>query len=292
MRQPVSVEGSSEHVPGGRDIWFFVLFESLVFTSYFCVYLFNRTQHEQAFLLGQSHLLLWLGVLDTIVLLTSSWAVARCVQHARAGRYDACDAARHSSPLDSGVVFLVLKIVEWVRLIHSGHTFTSSEFFQYYFFLTAIHCVHLLIGFVVLGVLMYQLSGRQTAFSSDSGDLRDVLAHRRLLLGTDLRPALRGEVMVESGFNKRLFGVWLILVAISLAYLGFDHAGHASGDSDREHRGHRGRHLLGVDQGADHHARVHGGTERAPMLRRLTDFWVLLMAVALVGVYFAGKAVA
>ena len=74
---PVSEDGSSEHVPGGRDIWFFVLFESLVFTSYFCVYLFNRTQHEQAFLLGQSHLLLWLGVLETIVLLTSSWAVAR-----------------------------------------------------------------------------------------------------------------------------------------------------------------------------------------------------------------------
>jgi hypothetical protein len=31
----------------------------------------------------------------------------------------------------------------------------------------------------------------------------------------------------------------------------------------------------------------------APLvLRRLTDFWVVLMAVALLGVYFAGKAVA
>ena len=29
--------------------------------------------------------------------------------------------------------------------------------------------------------------------------------------------------MVENGFNKRLFGVWLILVAISLAYLWIDH---------------------------------------------------------------------
>jgi hypothetical protein len=28
------------------------------------------------------------------------------------------------------------------------------------------------------------------------------------------------------------------------------------------------------------------------VLRRLTDFWVLLMGVALLGVYFAGKAVA
>ena len=150
--------GSSEHVSGGRDIWFFVLFESLVFTSYFCVYLFDRTQHEQAFLLAQSHLLLWLGVLDTIVLLSSSWAVARCVHHFRAGHLA---RARREAFVTAGfgMMFLILKIVEWVRLIHMGETFTSGQFFQYYFFLTAIHCVHLLVGLVVLGVLVYQLSG-------------------------------------------------------------------------------------------------------------------------------------
>jgi nitric oxide reductase NorE protein len=138
-------------------MWFFVLFESLVFTSYFCIYLFFRTQHEHAFLRAQSHLLLWLGVLETIVLLTSSWAVARSVQHARAGSYrvakrDALVAA------GCGVVFLGLKVTEWTRLIHMGHTFSSSEFFQYYFFLTGIHLLHLLIGFLVLGILFRQLS--------------------------------------------------------------------------------------------------------------------------------------
>ena len=157
---PVPEEYPSQRVPGGRDIWFFVLFESAVFTSYFCVYLFDRTQHERMFLLGQSHLLLWLGVLETIVLLTSSWAVARCVQNARGGRYN---AAKGDALLTTafGVVFLVLKVVEWVRLIDAGHTFTSSEFFQYFFFLTVIHCIHLLIGFVVLGVLWYQLSDQE-----------------------------------------------------------------------------------------------------------------------------------
>lgn len=144
-------------VPGQPDMWVFVLFESLVFTSYFCVYLYSRTQHEAAFLRSQSHLLLWLGVLDTVVLLTSSWAVARCVQQARAGRYA---LAKRDVWITAGLgfVFLVLKIVEWIRLIHMGHTFTSSSFFQYYFFLTAIHLVHLLIGFVVLGVLLLQLT--------------------------------------------------------------------------------------------------------------------------------------
>jgi len=146
-----------KHIPGQPDMWFFVLFESLVFTSYFCVYLFVRTQHERAFLHSQSQLLLWLGVLETIVLLSSSWAIARCVQHARAGRYQ---AARRDGLLTAGLglAFLVLKVTEWTRLIHLGHTFTSNAFFQYYFFLTGIHLLHLLIGFVVLGVLLLQLS--------------------------------------------------------------------------------------------------------------------------------------
>jgi nitric oxide reductase NorE protein len=147
---------NAKHVPGQPDMWVFVLFESLVFTSYFCVYLYSRTQHEGAFLRSQSHLLLWLGVLDTVVLLTSSWAMARCVQHARAGRFE---RAKRDAWLTAalGFVFLLLKIVEWVRLIHTGNTFTNSQFFQYYFFLTAIHFVHLLIGFVVVGVLILQL---------------------------------------------------------------------------------------------------------------------------------------
>jgi nitric oxide reductase NorE protein len=138
-------------------MWFFVLFESLVFTSYFGVYLYYRAQHEAAFLRAQSHLDLWLGVLGTIALLTSSWSVARCVQTARAGRYRLAlrDAALTAG---FGVAFLALKIVEWVHQTDLGNTFTSSDFFQYYFFLTAIHCVHLLIGFVALGVLVYQLS--------------------------------------------------------------------------------------------------------------------------------------
>ncbi len=138
-------------------MWFFVFFESLVFTSYFGVYLYYRARHEQAFLRSQSHLTLWLGVVETIALLASSWSIARSVQTSRAGdharaRRDAYIAA------GLGMVFLVLKVVEWVRQIQAGHTFTSSDFFQYFYFLTVIHFIHLLIGFVALGVLIYQLS--------------------------------------------------------------------------------------------------------------------------------------
>ncbi len=146
-----------ERVPGEPDMWFFVLFESLVFTSYFCVYLYSRTQDEAAFLEAQSALRLPLGILDTILLLTSSWAIARCAQHARAAQHRAAQQFALATA-GLGVAFLALKLVEWVALIGDGHTFTSSDFMQHFFFLTGMHAIHLLIGFVVLGVLVRQLA--------------------------------------------------------------------------------------------------------------------------------------
>jgi nitric oxide reductase NorE protein len=148
---------TGRRVPGEPDMWFFVFFESLLFTAYFCVYLFSRTQHERLFLQTQSHLSPGLGVLDTIVLLTSSWAVAGCVRQARAGQHrSAMRLAFATAGL--GALFLALKMVEWVRLIHLGYTFSRNDFTQYYFFLTGIHAIHVLIGFVALGVLLRQLS--------------------------------------------------------------------------------------------------------------------------------------
>jgi nitric oxide reductase NorE protein len=143
-------------VPGQPDMWAFVLFETLVFTAYFGFYLFYRTQTPEAFLHSQAQLDLRIGVFNTLVLLLSSWSVARCVQSARAGAYR---PALQDAYLTAffGVVFLCFKVFEWARQIQLGNGFGSSDFFTYYFFLTGIHFVHLLIGFVVLGVAIYQL---------------------------------------------------------------------------------------------------------------------------------------
>ncbi len=94
------------------------------------------------------------------------------------------------------------------------------------------------------------------------------------------------------GTDRRLFGVWSVLVAISLAYLWIDHAA--------SHQGVPTAStvvtvcaicfaLVKVRIIMRQFMEVRG----APVvLRRLTDFWVVLMAFALLGVYLAGKAVA
>jgi nitric oxide reductase NorE protein len=143
-------------VPGQPDMWAFVLFETLVFTVYFGFYLFYRAQNPDLFLRAQAQLDLRIGVFNTLVLLLSSWSVARCVQSARAGAYRL--ALRDVFLTASfGLVFMVSKVLEWARQIHLGAGVAGDDFFTYYFFLTGIHFVHLLIGFVVLGVIVYQL---------------------------------------------------------------------------------------------------------------------------------------
>ena len=143
-------------VPGQPDMWAFVLFETLVFGAYFSFYLFYRTRSPELFLHSQAQLDLRFGVFNTLVLLLSSWSVARCVQSARVGAYR--PALKDTFLTASfGLVFMVSKVFEWARQIHMGSGVSGNDFFTYYFFFTGIHFVHLLIGFIVLGVVVYQL---------------------------------------------------------------------------------------------------------------------------------------
>jgi nitric oxide reductase NorE protein len=165
--QPRSSEGRTQaasheraaparFVPGQPDMWAFVLFEAFVFTSYFIVYVVSRTRSPDLFLQSQAHLDLRVGVFNTLVLLASSWSVARCVQAARERSFRAALTNAFLTML-FGFGFLVSKVLEWATKIEEGFGPTTSEFFSFYYFLTAIHFLHLVIGFVVLAVGVYQL---------------------------------------------------------------------------------------------------------------------------------------
>lgn len=156
MTDVAGTDKRARFVPGQPDMWAFVLFETLVFTGYFGIYLFYRARSPELFLHSQAHLDLRIGVFNTLVLLLSSWSVARCVQSSRAGAHSAALRDVYITAT-CAAIFLFFKVFEWVRLVGSGNGPDSADFFTYYFFLTGIHFVHLLIGFVVLGVIVYQL---------------------------------------------------------------------------------------------------------------------------------------
>lgn len=141
---------------GQPDMWAFVVFESFLFTAYFTVYVICRTQSIDLYLQSQAQLDLRIGTLNTLVLLASSWSMARCVRAVREGAHRVALVNSYLTVF-FGSVFFVSKVLEWRTETGKGFTFTTNEFFSFYYFLTGLHFLHLLIGFVFLGIVIREL---------------------------------------------------------------------------------------------------------------------------------------
>jgi nitric oxide reductase NorE protein len=131
--------GRREHIAGERPMWFFVIGELWIFTCYFACYAYDRGQNHALYLGAQQQLNQGFGVANTIVLLTSSLLIALSVQALREGRVAAASKLLASGGA-CGVGFLIVKSVEW------------NGFFMYYYMLTGLHVLHVMLG---LGILVY-----------------------------------------------------------------------------------------------------------------------------------------
>lgn len=147
-------------IPGQPDMWVLVMIEALTFSAYFVVYTVFYKRSPELFLQSQAHLNLPFGVFNTVVLLTSSWSIARCVERSRAGDYGAALRNVYLT-MAGGVLFTALKLYEWSAEISNGYTFTTDAFFSFYYFLTAMHLLHVVVGFIALSVVIYQLRSPQ-----------------------------------------------------------------------------------------------------------------------------------
>lgn len=138
-------------------MWVLVMIEALTFSAYFVVYAVDYRANAALYLQSQSQLNLGFGVLNTLVLLTSSWAIARCVERSKAGDHQ--NALRYLwLTVGGGILFSGMKLYEWSVEIGKGFTFSTNDFFAYYYFMTGMHLLHVLAGLIALGVIYYQLS--------------------------------------------------------------------------------------------------------------------------------------
>jgi nitric oxide reductase NorE protein len=168
---PLDRQSEAEHLFG---VWVFVFTECLTFAAYFVIYLLYHNRDLETFQQSRLHLSPTFGLVNTLLLLTSSWQVARSVHSARAEQFDA--AARQAAvTMLFGAAFVISKSVEWARELSAGHTFGENDFFAFYYFLTGIHVVHVLIGFA------FMLSGirklRQPAPSPRSMEVAAIYWH-------------------------------------------------------------------------------------------------------------------
>jgi nitric oxide reductase NorE protein len=144
------------HTPGDSHIWVMVLGDLVIFGAYFLIFTIHRAMARSEFTAAQAHLDVTIGVINTLVLLTSSLFVAHGVHAARAGKFDRSRRLMWIGGL-CGVLFIVVKVYEWSVEIHGGSTLPSSDFFTFYFMLTGVHLFHVALGLLILGIVVREL---------------------------------------------------------------------------------------------------------------------------------------
>lgn len=151
------------HVPGEQGIWVLIFGDMLVFGILFGTYLYYRAEDVGLFTSSQQVLNTTYGLVNTLLLLFSSLLVVLAVSAVRRGR------PQHAPRLligaiACGLVFSVLKVIEYSDKVDMGITPQTNSFYMFYFFLTGLHWFHLLLG---LGVLTYMyFSARRPALDA------------------------------------------------------------------------------------------------------------------------------
>lgn len=151
------------HATADFGMWVFIASEILFFGALLLSYAYGRSQWPEGFAAASRQTDVWLGTLNTAVLLSSSFVVALGVEARdprRTARWLALAAAM-------GLTFLAIKGIEYRKEWHEGlfpgpafrlpGTATVPQgaqlFFAFYVLATGLHALHVIIGIVLLAVL-------------------------------------------------------------------------------------------------------------------------------------------
>lgn len=129
-------------------MWIVILLELFTFGIAIVVMMYSGREEREVFALSAGQLDVTIGSINTVVLLTSGYYMARCVQLFRSGKK--YYKTQLLLALLAGMVFLVLKSVEYAHKISQGLTLGTNTFFDFYWMLTGFHLIHVIIGMVIL----------------------------------------------------------------------------------------------------------------------------------------------
>lgn len=126
-------------------MWLFLATEVLFFGGLFAAFAVFHRQYPELFHEGSRELNWKLGGINTLVLLVSSYFMARGVDAAQHGRNKEVRNWLIGTIL-CGAIFMGIKYVEYTTKFHAGHFPWTNLFFALYFCLTGLHGIHVLVG--------------------------------------------------------------------------------------------------------------------------------------------------
>ena len=141
MSQTSILPTSRDRIPGNMAIWVGILSEMTEFAMMFIVYFIAKVHNPDAFSGGPSQLNTTAGVLNTLVLLSSSYFVIKAIHAIRDGRIVHCTRWLWLA-VAAGAVYLVIKYGEYRWNAAQGLATDTDIFFTVYYYTTFNHLLH------------------------------------------------------------------------------------------------------------------------------------------------------
>ena len=138
-------------LPAETGLWVFILGDMTIFGLFFIVFSWEARTSPAVVSESTVALIQPIGVLNTLVLLASSYFVVLALHAHRQGAF-AIARRFVTYTLTCAAAFAGLKVIEYYSEISAGHTPGSNTFFTFYYVLTGVHLLHVLIGAVLLWV--------------------------------------------------------------------------------------------------------------------------------------------
>lgn len=173
MAAPAAATGVHKDYHASKmGMWLFLFTEILLFGGLFLLYAGYRAKFPQAFHEGGKTLDVFIGGLNTVVLITSSLTVALSITALRRGAVVFCQSLLAFTVACAGA-FMVNKFIEWSAKFHhglipgsehmAGLPHGQSVFYGLYFAMTGLHGIHVVIGAsVIVWVMLLIKQGKVT----------------------------------------------------------------------------------------------------------------------------------
>lgn len=166
-------EENAGRIPGNIPIWVGILSELTEFGIFFIAYFVAKFHYPEAFASGPQSLNTLTGVANTIVLLSSSYFVAKAMANIRQDNYKKCERYLWLALL-SGCLYLCFKTWEFSWNHAQGFSTNTSPFFTVYYYMTFNHFLH--VGWASCAILWVIFRLRKGAYSANNHSGLEALA--------------------------------------------------------------------------------------------------------------------
>ncbi len=141
MPQTLTIPLAENRIPGNMAIWVGILSEMSEFALMFIVYFIAKVHNPEIFATGPSRLNTAAGVVNTLVLLSSSYFVVKAMHAIRQARIKVCLRWLWMAVLAGGL-YLVIKYFEYRWNSTRGLATDTDIFFTVYYYTTFNHLLH------------------------------------------------------------------------------------------------------------------------------------------------------